>query len=221
MPEKLYTKQQLDIISDLCQTHGLQPDQISFEGEDLNPIFDYEANSLLSLKLTDIKTLDCAQISRDRIEGRSTCHCIVELQDGRTRVVSDSAAITDRMHDGTAISTVRQADSVARARASRLGIRSVGINLYNAHKRFKETGQIANGHLLGDPRAAALRELHVLATELDLIVDGDRTAYEQFIAESFDGKTSSKDLNDLDFQRLLNQLRAMARHARTRNKVPA
>lgn len=216
-----YSISQMKIISDLCQTHGLDPLQISFEGDDLNPIFDYEAVSLLSLKLTDIAAIDTSHIVRDHETGRSTCRCRVDLPDGRDRTVSDSAAIGDIMHDSTAIETVRQADAVARARASRLGIRSVGINLFQAHQRFMETGQVAASHLRHDPRAAQLTELHALAAEIGLIKGSDRSNYESFVAESFDGATSSKDLNDLDFQRLISQLRAMARHARTLRKVPA
>ncbi|MCC7308291.1 MAG: hypothetical protein IT173_12050 [Acidobacteria bacterium] len=219
-PIRRYSLPQMNIISDLCQRHLLDPTQIAFEGDDLNPIFDYEAVSLLSLRLTDIQTIDCSLITHSA-DGRSTCECTVMLTDGRSRTVSDSAAIGEEMPGGTRIADVRLADSVARSRASRLGIRSVGINLYHAHKRFRETGGIAVASTDSDPRAAALRELHVLATELDLIVDGDKTAYQQFIADSFEGKTSSTHLNDLDFQRLLNQLRAMARHTRSRKTVPA
>ncbi len=218
--ELRYTLKQKEIVDDLCETHGLQPEQISFEGDDLSPIFDYEANSLLSLRLTDISAIDCSAITRDD-QGRSTCECQVVTADGRIRSVSDSAAIGDLMHDGNAIDSVRQADAVARARASRLGIRSVGVNLYKAHKRFKETGQIATSHVDHDPRAAKLAELHALAGDVGLIRDGDRSAYEKFIADVFDGATSSKQLNDVDFQRLLNQLRAMARHTRTVSKMPA
>lgn len=220
MTQKTYTKQQIDIVSDLCQTHNLQPDQIGFEGDDINPIFDYEANSLLSLRLTDIAMLDCSAIERDG-NGVSVCICNVILPDGRSRAVSDSAAIGDEMFDGTKIGTARQADALARARASRLGIRSVGVNLFNAHKHFKQTGQIARSHTDQDPRKTAYAEIHVLATELDLIVDGDRKEYERFIAASFDGKTSSKQLNDIEFRHFINQLRAMAKHSRTRSKVPA
>lgn len=219
-PIRRYSVPQMNIVSDLCQTHGLDPTQIAFEGDDLNPIFDYEAVSLLSLRLTDIRSIDCSLISRDQ-DGRSTCECTVSLPDGRSRTVSDSAAIGEEMPGGGSVKDTRLADSVARSRASRLGIRAVGINLYHAHKRYRETGRIAAASTASDPRAAALRELHVLAVELDLIVDGDKTAYQRFLADSFEGKTSSTDLNDLDFQRLLNQLRAMARHARSRKTVPA
>jgi hypothetical protein len=218
--EKRYSLNQLDLVKDLCETHGLQPEQISFDGDDLNPIFDYEAISLLSLRLSDIRSIDCSRITRDG-SGRSTCECTVTLPDGRSRTVSETAEIGEELGSGTKIGDSRLADSVARSRASRLGIRSVGVNLYNAHKRFKETGQIAAGTTDNDPRAAKGAELHALAAECGLIKGSDRSRYEAFIAESFDGATSSKDLNDIDLQRLLNQLRAMARHARCMDKVSA
>ena len=216
MTAKRYTKQQLELVEELCKTHGLSPEQISFEGTELSPIFDYEANSLLSLRLSDIASLDCSFILR--AGGRSPCQCRVELPDGRERTVSDSAEIGESMYDGSTIESVRQADSLARARAARLGIRSVGVNLYNAHKRFKLTGQLAVAHTDESPRAAALRELHVLAAEVGLISGSDRSRYEAFLAESFDGRTTSTDLNDLDFHRLISQLRARARPARSNSK---
>lgn len=221
MPAKLYTKPQLELVEELCRMHDLSPEQISFDGDDLNPIFDYEAVCALSLKLTDIRDIDSWVSDRNLEAGISTAKSKATLADGRSRQVEDSASIGEELGNGQKIADFRGADSLAMNRAVRRVIRSVGVNLYNAHKRFKETGRIAVAHTDHDPRAAALRELHVLATELDLITDGDRTRYEQFIADSFDGATSSKDLNDLDFRRLVNQLRAMARHSRSRKTVPA
>lgn len=204
--------------------HGLQPEQISFDGEDLNPIFDYEAVSFLCLKLTDIKDIDSRISTRqaDETQFLSTAVCQVTLPDGRSRTVQDSAAIGEELGNGVKIENVRQADSTAMNRAVRRGIRSVGVNLYNAHKKFKETGEIVSGQSIpANPRSAALSELHALAGECGLIFNGDRSKYEKFIADSYEGQTSSEQLNDLDFQRLLIQLRAMARHARSMQKVSA
>lgn len=224
MNQKLFTAEQLSLVQELCDTHDLQPEQISFEGNDLNPIFDYEAACALSVKLTDIQHINAQVTERETVDGvlMSTALGTATLPDGRSRTIEDSAFVGETIGNGKTLATVRDADSMAQNRAVRRAIRSVGVNLYNAHKKFKETGQIATGQMIpANPRAAALAELHALAAECGLIVNGDRARYEKFIADSYDGATSSSQLNDLDFQRLMIQLRAMARHARSMQKVPA
>lgn len=209
------TQRQQEIVSELCSVHGLDPAQISFDAFDDTPIFDYEAVSTLSLKLTDIKDIDATIVDR-RIEdvggvptSVSKAKCIVTLPDGRTRSVEETAYVGEEA-GGYRIATTRDADGMAQNRAVRRGVRSVGINLWRAHQAYMRSGQRAAGTTDADPRQPLYAEVHVLAGKLDLIVDGDRTLYESFIAESFGGVTSAKDLNDLQLVQLRNSLRAMA-----------
>lgn len=210
MNQPKYTNQQLSLVQELCRMHGLLPDQISFDGAELQPIFDYEAVCALSLKLTDIQVIDCEITDRSE-DGISTAKCTVTLPDGRSRVVEDSSEVGENFGFNLRIDSVRAADGLAQNRAVRRGIRSVGVNLYKAHLAYKETGQIAGGHLNHDPRAATYREIHVLASELDLIVDGDKTKYHQYIAENYDGRTSAADLNDIELERMRITFRSLAR----------
>jgi hypothetical protein len=205
------THEQHEIVSELSQMHGLDPTQISFEGEDLTPIFDFEAVCLLSLKLTDIREIACEITNRDFDSQIVTARCSVRLPDGRTRVCEDSARMHETIGDGGTIDSLRMADNVAQARAVRRGIRSVGINLWHAHKKFKESGQASSGHLRYDPRRPVYEEVHVLAGNLGLIEGGDKEAYKAFLAESYDGRTSARDLDDAELQRFLISLRAMNR----------
>jgi hypothetical protein len=205
------THQQHITIAELSEMHGLDPTQISFEGDDITPIFDFEAVCLLSLKLTDIREIACEITNRDFDSQIVTARCSVRLPDGRTRVCEDSARMHEQIGDGGTIDTLRMADNVAQARAVRRGIRSVGINLWHAHKKFRESGEVANGHTRYDPRKPVYEEIHVLAQNLGLIDGGDKEPYRSFLAESYEGRTSARDLDDDDLQRFLVTLRAMNR----------
>lgn len=218
MPEtKTYTPSQAAIVRELCDTHGLDPEQISFDGDEIVPMFDFEAVSLLSLKLTDIQSIDCWLVGTD-VDARSIAKCTVTLPDGRTRSCEDTAFLGEILGNGVIIETRRMADSTAQNRAARRGIRSVGVNLYRAHRKFMETGEVASGDLRYNPRNANYAEIHVLASEIGLIADGDRSAYRNYLAalfpETFDAvlpdEVSSKNLNDIQLHQLLVSLRTMA-----------
>jgi hypothetical protein len=212
------SSEQLRIVRELSDAHGLDHTQISFDGPDLMPIFDYEAVCTLSLKLTDIAHISAVIRPSDPLRpNTSIATCTVDLADGRGRTVEDSADIGERLANGVVIETAREADGIAQNRAVRRGIRSVGVNLWFAHRRFLDTGSPASGHLGHDPRYVLYREIHALAAKIGLIVGGDKNGYEQFIAESFGGRISSLDLNDAELRQLGASLRAIA--ARTRGTV--
>lgn len=209
--QRTLTHDQHETVRELAEMHGLDPGQISFEGEDPTPIFDFEAVCLLSLKLTDIQDVTCEISERDFESQIVTARCSVRLPDGRTRVCEDSARLHEPFADGGTIDSLRMADNVAQARAVRRGIRSVGINLWHAHKKYRESGAVANGHTRHDPRKPVYEEVHVLAANLGLIANGNKDAYKAFLAETFDGRSSARDLDDEDLQRFLILLRAMDR----------
>ena len=210
MSRKL-SPEQARIVREICDLHGLEENQISFEGAELTPIFDYEAVCSLSLKLTDIHSIDCWISDHGTTDDEMVAaKCKVTVPDGRSRTCEANAQLLEKLPDGGIIETLQMAQAVARARAVRLGIRSVGVNLYNAHRKFAETGEIALGHTRHDPRLPVYSEIHVLGAKLDLIVDADKTAYRIFIDAMFPGKTSARDLNDIELHQLLVALRAMA-----------
>lgn len=208
---KIYTTAQIQLLKELTETHGLDVSQISFEGADTTPIFDYEAVCALSLKLTDIQRIESQLTSSNAEDESVSAICTVTLPDGRSRSVEDSASLHEKIGDGKIIDSIRLAGLVAQARAVRRGIRSVGINLFRAHQNFIKSGQGATAHTNYDPRTPQYQELHVLAEKIGLTVGSDKSQYEQFIAEMFDGRTSSKELDDLELQRLLVAFRAMSR----------
>lgn len=208
--EALARGQQQLIIDELVRVHGLDPSQISFDGNDLTPIFDYEAVSTLTLKLTDIQDIECWIVDRSFNAGKaSTAKCRITLPDGRTRTVEETVEVGEVVN-GRTLETSRDTDGMAQNRAVRRGIRSVGINLWRAHQAFMRNGQIANGSTDADPRNTLYSEIHALAEKIGLIVGQERSNYEAFIAEQFSGITSAKDLDDSQLVWLRNTLRAMS-----------
>lgn len=215
-PEKTFTPRQWTVIGELVQTHGLDASQISFDGDEDTPIFDYEAISLLSLKLTDIQKLDCWISERNERAGYAASKCTVTLPDGRERSVSENAYIGEPLPRGSKVEDIRTAEALARSRASRLGIRSVGVNLWLAHQKFVKTGEVAEGHTRHNPRKPVYDEIHQLAENLELIKGSDRADYEELISAAYDGRRSSSELDDIELQRFLTTVRAMDRIRRSR-----
>lgn len=206
MPEKkILTADQQQLVNELIQIHGLDASQISFENGEITPIFDYEALSMLSLKLTDIQDIDVAIVSVS--QNSVTARCIVTLPDGRTRRIEESAYLDETLHDGSKIDSFKLAEQIAIARATRRGIRSVGVNLFHAHKKFMETGEIAAGHLNNDPRYADYQEIKTIVGKLGWSDE----VYRQFIADNFDGKSSQTELNDIELQKFKIMLRSLKR----------
>lgn len=210
MSEKTLTPRQLTIVQQYGEVHGLGPEQISFENDrSLDPIFDHNAVSTLSLRLTDIQDIAPTKLVCDG--DNVTVLGSVSLPDGRTRGAVGSCSIGERIGNGELIETQAAAIGVATSRCFRQAIRNVGVNLHVAHQQFVETGEIAVSHTNVNPRAANYAELHILAAELDLIVDGDKSKYHKYLADNYEGRNSATKLNDIELQKLLTGFRSMAR----------
>jgi hypothetical protein len=228
--EQLWTKRQIltqeqlsDPAGDLCQAHDLTADQVSFEGD--RPESDIRLRSDIACSvstLTDIQHIDCWVTDRDVENKRATVKCTITLPDGRTRAVESSAEVGEAASRREGDQYDFDSPSMLRDRVRpRLGIRSVGVNLFKAHKKFKETGEVAAGHTRFDPRKPIYDEIHALAASAALIVDGDKSAYRHFLSETFEGVVSAKDLNDSDLRKLQVMLRAMVNANRYQEKKAA
>lgn len=220
---RTYSAAQSLLLTELHTYHGIEADQVSFDGDDPTPIFDFTAISRLSLRVTDIKEIDCYIASHDPQNARVTAKCRLILPDERSRSVEASASIGEEIGPdeyGKTIDSWQLAESVAQSRASRLGIRSVGINLLKAHRDFVKTGQPTAGRDDIDPRKPHYDEIHQLAENLQLIVKGDKSEYRLLLSSTFNGKDSARDLSDAELQQFLTTLRALDRVRRSRGKLP-
>lgn len=208
------TPEQACIVKEYMDVYGIEHTQISFDGIDARPIFDHNAISILSLRITDIEDISPTELHND---GKVvTIFCKVTLPDGRSRGGIGSCAVGDMLPNGKKVDNDQVALGVATSRSFRQGIRNVGIDLHTAHRLFHQTGEIASSHTNRDPRAANYAELHILATEIGLIEDGDKTQYSLYLAENYNGKISAKDLDDIELQRLLTNFRSLANATRGR-----
>lgn len=210
-----FTHDQQHIVDQYVSMHGLSPEQISFDENSLVPSFDHNAISVLSLRLTDIHDISPTRTLNDG--STITVFGQTVLPDGRTRGSIGSCKIGETLANGKTASNDQIALGVATSRCFRQAIRNVGIDLHKAHLQFLATGDVAQGNTRQNPRQPINAEIHMLATELDLIVDGDKKEYRRLMAEMFDGIESSTELNDLQLHQFRVSLRAMA--ARQRNKA--
>ncbi len=211
------TPQQAVIVKEYVDIYGITPDQITFDGNDEKPIFDHNAISILSLRLTDIADISPTEFLND---GKVlTVFTKVTLPDGRSRGSIGSAAIGDTLPNGKKIDNEQVALGLATSRSFRAGIRNVGIDLHRAHCQYRDTGVYATSHLARDPRSANYAEIHILATEIGLIEDGDKTQYSLYLADNYEGRTSAKNLDDLELQKLLTSFRSLAKALREKSRA--
>jgi hypothetical protein len=211
------TKAQLTLQQEFIDAYGFKPEQIGFDGDSPEPIFDFDALSLLSMKLCDLPHVETDFGTVERLHGLATARGIVTLPNGNVRKIFASASVGELMPDGEPIRDVNQAIQVARARAFRTILRAVGFDPVAAHRVFEESAGTQMLELAPvDPRLKQLAEIHLHAQAQNLIVVGgdgfvNRKVYEQKLAMICGGKTSCRDLDDRERAIWLQTLRAWSR----------
>lgn len=207
---KYTTLAQSQIAQEFCQVYGFAPSQISFEGEQTDPIFDFDALSLLALELTNHHDITVDFGDLNPVTGLATARCYVELADGRVRRVFGSCIVGDFMPDGSTISTLQQALTVARARSLRIGLRAVGFDPVRAHYEREKNGVVEDSPVSSEEqqRSNDLKQIHILAKEVGLIQEDNKTKYVRTL-ESFFNVTSSADLSPLQRAQFIATLKAL------------
>jgi len=213
---RTYSREQRAIQKEFCDAYGFHPEQVAFDSNSLDPIFDYDALCVLSVKLCDLPDVEVTLRTVNHGTGIATSAGTAVLNNGNRRSVFGAAMVNEVMPDGEKIPDLSQAISISRARALRSILRAVGFDPVAAHRSFQRTGNVVELQLPTKlPRDKERAEIHMLATGLGLVkrVPGgiDRSAYEQSIALFFNGKTSSKDLSDLEHTQFLTMLRAFTK----------
>ena len=208
-----YSRAQQKLRDEFCEAYGLKSDQISFDG-DSEPIFDFDALSLLANTLTDIPGIEVGLKKFDDATNLAESFCKMTLHGRRTRDFFGMALVGEQLHDGKVISGTIQAINVSRARALRIGLRSIGFDPVKFHEARK-AGHVID--LLGSDEAERDRttaQIHVHAGPRGLNFikrNGDRAEYENLLAAHFNGRTSSKDLEPHERAEWLGMLRAWTR----------
>lgn len=212
MPKRqILTMKQHELVAEFVDSYELSPEQIAFEGESEEPIFDYEALNVLRLRLTDIQGSYPEIV--ERTENLITAQCTLHLSDGRSASDLGTAYLGETMPDGSAIETLNQAQNLALARAFRRAIRSAGVNLLKAHRKFLDTGEPTTARQDNELNSRIGREIHALAAEVGHITKDGKEKYQDFIEHIFGkGKRSSLDLNDIEKNQLVATYRQLKRH---------
>lgn len=137
--EQTYTKEQHELIADLCTTYGIEPDQIVFFENDPEPIFDREATSILLHKLTDVAGIEDEPLpppSQDAVASKYR----VTFKDRSFAASSGVANLNEQIKGRTV--TVDEARSLSIGRAARSALKNKGINLLKLHFQRK-SGKVA------------------------------------------------------------------------------
>jgi hypothetical protein len=222
--QRQLTLAQEQIVREFTTTYDLERHQISFDGEHAEPIFDYDALSILSLTLApDIVSMIAERGTVDPRDGIADASCVVELRDGRSRTVFGTAFVGEEMFDGNKIEDFRQALDVAQARAARRGLRACGFNAVKAHQKARagETLEL-NLEEVKDVRAADLALIHVLARECGYITGtGDDESYRDLIHSLFPDlvEPSAAHMNEKQRAYFITTLRSL-KGARQRAHEP-
>jgi hypothetical protein len=207
-----YSREQHSIQKEFCDAYQLEPEQVGFNGDSLDPIFDFDALSVLSARLCDLPHVAVDFGDIQHAIGLATSTGYAQLTNGNTRKIFGTAQVGEVMHDGKPIADIHQAVKVSRARAMRTIHRMVGFDALRAHREFKRTGRVVpmQPRSAEDQRTAELAEIHIMAKALSLIVGSNRKPYENFLTTFF-GKTSAAELSDQQRAEWLAVLRAWRR----------
>jgi hypothetical protein len=196
-PKRRLTIQQETILREFTSTYQIDPSQIGFEGENEQAIFDFDALSILALKLTDFKDITIEKGDLDYINGVATSECRITLQDGRTRQMFAACSVGELLHDGGEVKEMSTALAVSRARAMRTAFRAVGFDPVREHEKRKHDGQTLE-LTLNEARNNELAQIHALGEESGLIdlARKDKTRYYGMMNIMFPGLTSARDMTD-------------------------
>lgn len=217
------TLEQEQFVREYTETYGFDRSQISFENERAEPIFGFDALSIMALRLSDISSIVVEPGDIEAHLGIATSSCEVKLPDGRLRLVFGSAMIGEQMPDAGNIEDLKQALDVSQARALRKGLRAVGWDPVRAHREWKiaydmkATGKVTTAPPVSttpspedELRKNELAEIHILAKELGLIDEkGDKTKYRTLIGVYFPGVESSEKMNGVQRSQLISTFRAL------------
>jgi hypothetical protein len=192
---KLFTKAQEKIVTEFTRDYDIKPDQISFDRDSDEPIFDYAALNTLRWALTDISETRPTICFFNERAGIVTVSCEI-TRNGTKCSDLGSAKIGDRLPDGETVNNMTQCQNLAIARAFRRALRCAGIDLVEAHRNRTNRSKRESQERIPLTRSERIRnqqkEIHALATEVKLIRGSDRQDYEDLIGRLFQGRASTK-----------------------------
>lgn len=225
-----YTPNATQVIlrDELSQRYGIDKSQITFTGPANDPIFDFDALSVLVNELSDFSStiVDIGTVDHER--GFCTATGTITLADGRTRSNFGSAFVGEMLHDETTVKDMQSAMELARARALRSALRSASFDPVRAHRNRHSGLPVSTPSVPStpddpststdtpeDPRRAMERECHAIGEHIGLITKsphydsvGNKRQW-RWLMKTFFGKETMAELTDLEQTQWRNTLRGL------------
>ncbi len=202
--EKTYTKQQHQLIAELCATYGLEPDQIIFFNDDPRPHFDREATAVLIHALTDAVGIE-DDLVPSHLDDTICVKYRITFPDG-SFAGSTGAANIRELKNGEPMSR-QEIQSLATSRASRSALTNRGIDLLKLHHQrlHRNVAEMP----VKSTRAKLISEAHVLGEEKGLICGNDKTKWQAELYNNF-SVINSNELNDTQLGEFVAYLKTIA-----------
>ncbi|MGE0294927.1 MAG: hypothetical protein AB7P97_21480 [Hyphomonadaceae bacterium] len=202
--EKRYTPEQMKLVSEFTQDYGIDPEQMTFFGDDPRPTFDAEAAAHLARTLAGAKGIAIGIVPA-QLPDTISMECGMTI-DGFFSSGPGSANLNE-LKDGEKMS-VQQLERLAASRAIRSTLVYAGIDLLKLHRQ-KRSGVAQFTGPAKSNRDRLLARVHALGTEAGLI-DGKRKGPWKNTLHRLYGVDSSGLLNDeqlADLEAFLSSLR--------------
>lgn len=186
-----YTPEQMQLVSEFTQDYGINPDQMTFFGDDPRPTFDAEAAAHLARTLAGAKGIAIGPAAVNFPDTmRMECGLTV---DGFFSSGTGSAHVKERI-DGTEM-TIPQLERLASSRAIRSALVYAGIDLLKLHRQ-RRSGVVEFTGPAKTNRERLLSRVHALGQEVGLISSqGNKSLWQAALNNRY-GVDSSSQLKD-------------------------
>ncbi|MCW5959299.1 MAG: hypothetical protein KIS76_04000 [Pyrinomonadaceae bacterium] len=173
------TYEQAEFAAELCETYGIDPDEVLFFTEDSRPFLTYEATCSLCNRLTELRSINIEPVKTVFPDSLSM-KCTLTLASGDTRSAVGVANLNEEV-DGKKL-TEAQAYQLASSRAIRAALRTAGIDLLKLHNQQK-TG--FSGEKQKSNFNTLLGQAHKLGAAAGLIVGDDKSAWRTILSNRY------------------------------------
>lgn len=201
--QQILNADQSELIGELTERYGLEPEDIVFFSGDPKPFFTYEATCTLCNQLTDTRDINIEPI-KSLCTDSISLRCTLTLADGRTRSAVGVANLMETL-EGDKMSE-QQTYLLASSRAIRAALRTAGIDLLKLH--FSTTNNQLPPSNVKSHFATLIAQVHILGKHAGLIVGDDKAAWRRVIWNRYQKLHSNELSTDqlADFAAVLSTL---------------
>lgn len=202
--QKILNHEQTALVAELCETYGIEPDDIIFFSGDERPFLRYEAACVLSNRLVDLQNIELEPVP-SIYEDSLSLKCNLTTSDGHVRSAVGVANVNEQF-DGAKLSD-QQLYQLASARAIRNALKTAGIDLIRLHYQSKSEKRSQPAPLRSNT-ASLLAQAHILGQKAYLICGDDKSLWYRVLHNRY-GVERSSDLSDTQLADLVAFLRSL------------